>query len=228
MQRQMQALTFLENGRCWYKQRVGSFSTAGSQFLSLLADVHLFLMAASIIDRLDRLFEDGARDGARPDAGAEAPPPDQQQEAQQPAPQQQQAQPQQAPKQQRVPSTHHHFHPQVPPPDHAKDLAELDTYIDGEIAARLASVSMTWRKLDQCFKWRMLQAYLRERGEPDGGSAYGVVRELLRTGQLTSVEYDCVRQVIARLNHELFPEPAVAATVTVTVTATAMPAGSCA
>jgi hypothetical protein len=85
---------------------------------------------------------------------------------------------------------------------HAQELTDLDKFIDGEIEGRLAAANMTWRKLDTCFKWRMLQAYMKERGLAEGSDAYVLVRELLRTHQLTSVEYDCRGQAVTRLNHE--------------------------
>jgi hypothetical protein len=78
---------------------------------------------------------------------------------------------------------------------------DIHEYISDDITKRLSSPTMTWRKLDLCFKWQMLQAYMSKRGidEPDD-SRYEHVRGLLRGGSLSSVEYDAKRQCILRIN----------------------------
>ena len=60
---------------------------------------------------------------------------------------------------------------------------------------------MTWRKLDMCFKWRVLQVYLKGRGLEEGTQRRlrSRARELLRTRQLTTVDYNSMRQVVTRV-----------------------------
>lgn len=88
---------------------------------------------------------------------------------------------------------------------HKQELAELDQYIDCEIASRLSASGMTWRKLDACFKWRALKAYLATLNIAEGSDAYEQARSLLKLSDFASaVEYDARSQKIVRVNHELF------------------------
>jgi len=79
--------------------------------------------------------------------------------------------------------------------------ADIQEYISDDITKRLASPNMTWRKLDLCFKWQMLQAYLSKRGIGEGDPRYEHVRGLLRSGVLLSVEYDSKCQRVSRVNN---------------------------
>jgi hypothetical protein len=77
---------------------------------------------------------------------------------------------------------------------------DIQDYISEDITKRLAAPNMTWRKLDLCFKWQMLQTYLAKRGIDESDSRYEHVRGLLRSGLLASVDYDARSQCIMRMN----------------------------
>ena len=68
------------------------------------------------------------------------------------------------------------------------DLDELDRYIDGDIADRLAaakggaSAALAWRRLDACLKWRTVCAYLAQAGVEEGSSEHAAAREAVRAG----------------------------------------------
>lgn len=77
---------------------------------------------------------------------------------------------------------------------------DIQEYISEDITKRLASPNMTWRKLDLCFKWQMLQAYLAKRGIDESDARYDHVRGLLRGGLLVSVDYHAKNQCVMRMN----------------------------
>lgn len=92
-------------------------------------------------------------------------------------------------------------------PTHTERMVSLEHFIDDEIAHRVAAANMTWRKLEVCFKWQAIREYMRARGvdreaTPDDFEA---VRDLVRRGELTSVEYDPKARVVLRLNHDQDP-----------------------
>ena len=80
--------------------------------------------------------------------------------------------------------------------------ADLEAFLEREIAERISRVNITWRKLELCFKWAKLRDYLGRRGIGADSDAAGMVRSLLRDKQLMNVEYDARGQVITRLNHD--------------------------
>ena len=85
---------------------------------------------------------------------------------------------------------------------HAQQLVDLERFIDGEIRDRISAPTMTWRKLEACFKWRALQDYMAARGVASDSATFVRIRDLLRSQQLTAVEYDAKSQAIRRINHE--------------------------
>ena len=85
---------------------------------------------------------------------------------------------------------------------HAQQLVDLERFIDGEIRDRISAPTMTWRKLEACFKWRALQDYMAARGVASDSATFARIRDLLRSQQLTAVEYDAKSQAIRRINHE--------------------------
>lgn len=80
--------------------------------------------------------------------------------------------------------------------------AELEAFLEQEIAERISRSNMTWRKLELCFKWAKLRDYLGRRGLGTDSDAAQMVRSLLRDKQLLDVDYDARGQVVTKLNHE--------------------------
>ena len=78
---------------------------------------------------------------------------------------------------------------------------DLDAYITAEIDRRLSSATMTWKKLDACFKWRMLRDYMSACGASSAANE-AHVRGLLVKGELVGVQYDARVKRITRVNHD--------------------------
>lgn len=76
----------------------------------------------------------------------------------------------------------------------------MDLHVLNEITSRLSAPSMTWKKLDMCFKWRMVRDYLADRSIHQGDTRYEHMRFLVQRGGLTGVEYARTEQRIKRLN----------------------------
>lgn len=83
-----------------------------------------------------------------------------------------------------------------PAPD---GMCQLEAFIQREIDARM---HRGWKQLELCFKWKLINDFLRARpadgGESIGTSERNELRAMLRRNELTDVEYDGVR--ILRLN----------------------------
>jgi hypothetical protein len=82
----------------------------------------------------------------------------------------------------------------------AAHRASLDSFIDKEIACRLRG-NVTWKHLEACFKWRMVQEYLREHGVDEADPLVGCLMALLQGNKLSRVEYDAKAHRILKLNH---------------------------
>jgi hypothetical protein len=79
-------------------------------------------------------------------------------------------------------------------------LADLDAFIESEIETRMGR-SVSWSKLEPCFKWVRVKQYLAAAGVTENDPRVPVVREMLRANKLTQVEYDAHRRKVVRLGH---------------------------
>lgn len=74
----------------------------------------------------------------------------------------------------------------------------LDEFIDRDVAARLRKTN-TWRQMDLCHKWRLVNEYLRSIDLAGNTVLVAELRGLLRSNDLPNVSYNGER--IERLNH---------------------------
>jgi hypothetical protein len=74
-------------------------------------------------------------------------------------------------------------------------MFELNMLIDNEIAAR-SQRSTSWKQMDLCFKWRLVQDYMQ--AAHCSNDLIAEIRALLRRNELANVEYNGVR--VVRLN----------------------------
>jgi len=77
----------------------------------------------------------------------------------------------------------------------------FDLFLSDEISKRLSAPSMTWKKLDMCFKWRMIRDFLLERDVCEDDARYSHLRNMIKQGMLMDVEYNRAEQKINKLNH---------------------------
>ena len=82
----------------------------------------------------------------------------------------------------------------------APSATVLDAFIDQEIARRQRR-NVSWKYMEACFKWRMVQQYLQEQGVLAQSPVTGQLRELLRCNKLLRVEYDTHSHRILKLNY---------------------------
>ena len=77
-------------------------------------------------------------------------------------------------------------------------FAELDAAIDAEIRERQSS-GLAWKKLEPCFKWSKILAYLEGCGIQRADPAVAEVRAQLRASGLPHLEYDTERNCVVRI-----------------------------
>lgn len=76
----------------------------------------------------------------------------------------------------------------------------LEAFLDREASMRQHG-RVNWSNLEACFKWRLIQTYLRGRGVQDVDPVVGELRGLLSSKRLRNVEYDSSERRVLRLNH---------------------------
>lgn len=91
------------------------------------------------------------------------------------------------------------------PQTHARDLADLDKFIDDEMERQKTAIGMTWRKLAKCFKWEALKGHLEAKGVLPENELYRRAEALLKSNDLaTGVEYNKEKKEITRVTHPEF------------------------
>jgi hypothetical protein len=84
----------------------------------------------------------------------------------------------------------------TPPASDMNSMDTLNSYIDREIAIRMQRQS--WKHMDVCFKWKLVQEYIKSLHMPCSHDILNEIRALIKTNGLANVEYDGVR--VLRLN----------------------------
>lgn len=76
----------------------------------------------------------------------------------------------------------------------------IDTLIENEITHCLQNRS--WARLDMCFKWRLVSAFLQEQGlaEDMDDTTRDTIRSRIRCNALDGVEYDSQAMKITRMD----------------------------
>lgn len=77
---------------------------------------------------------------------------------------------------------------------------ELEAFLAREARARMGS-RVSWKHLETCFKWRLIERYLEDKGVPVDAPVAGQVRSLLSSKKLCNVEFDAALRRVVRLNH---------------------------
>ena len=79
--------------------------------------------------------------------------------------------------------------------------SELDLFILDDINKR-NNKHVTWKLLEQCFRWSRIQIYLREIDVHEDAALCQELRSLLVQRKLTEVNYDHRTQKIIKLNYK--------------------------
>lgn len=90
-----------------------------------------------------------------------------------------------------------------PPPVQAQGAAQewatADTIVDTEILSRMHR-GAAWSKLEMCFRWRAIKAYLEANGVEVGSDPRAhSIRGMLRCKRLPPPEYDATTTRVTRL-----------------------------
>lgn len=76
----------------------------------------------------------------------------------------------------------------------------IDTLIDNEIRTHYKK-NTAWSKLDLCFKWSLIRAYMIDSGVAEHDALIDEVKEMLISNRLPNVEYDKFTHKVVKLNH---------------------------
>ena len=85
---------------------------------------------------------------------------------------------------------------------HERDMLDLDRFIDVDIARRLEAPNTSWRRLDTCVKWRLLQEHFAGRDDVDekGRSRLLSKARAMLSGGDIEVVYDPAGRVVTDTN----------------------------
>ena len=74
----------------------------------------------------------------------------------------------------------------------------IETLIQHEIERRLRNKS--WSKLDMCFKWKLVSAFLKEHGYGSDAELMQEFRTMIKRNELDDVDYDNAAMKIVRMD----------------------------